>query len=175
MTAHPDIRSIRDRLQAITPGDWTWEEEPEKQQATLYAGRDMMHHGLNLLGRMAPDWNGVANLDFITHAPRDIDALLAYVTTLMAAIQKHQAATLGHSSCWENDVELWQTLDPTATYPHEATPKREEFLRACDAYYNGRCPHESIQPEAPTDPLHPGSPSADLGGDRPGEHPGPNS
>lgn len=54
-----------------TQGTWSWEDGP----ATVYAGRvdkvgefagsPMYGHGLNLFGRLEPDWNGKNNLDFV--------------------------------------------------------------------------------------------------------------
>jgi hypothetical protein len=64
--------------EAATPGPWAWEDDP----ATLYSGRDGWSHGLNLLGRMQPDMNGNANLDFIAAAR---DALPHWIARALAA------------------------------------------------------------------------------------------
>ena len=56
---------------------------------------------------------------------------------LRDAIERHRLATHGHGSCWENDLELWRTIDPGVEYPHTHVPPREEFMHACEVYYAG--------------------------------------
>lgn len=68
--------------EAATEAPWAWEADP----VTLYSGRTGEWHGLNLLGRMEPDRNGKANLDFIANAR---EALPAYIR--LAAHYKAEA------------------------------------------------------------------------------------
>lgn len=56
---------------------------------------------------------------------------------LQNAIQKHHEDTYGHGMCWENDVELWKSIDINV-YPHDSLPPEEEFLCKCKEYYNSR-------------------------------------
>lgn len=67
-----ELAAIRARAEAATQGPWEWEgivgDTTGFHRPTLYAERDKNLHGLNLLGRMDPDWNGENNLNFIAHA-----------------------------------------------------------------------------------------------------------
>lgn len=72
-----------------TQGEWSWEDGP----ATLYAGRGE-GHGLNLLGRMEPDSNGKANLDFVCAFANDARALLAELRRLTEMVN-HMARNYG--------------------------------------------------------------------------------
>ncbi len=60
-----DLKKLIPELKALvdnsTFGQWTWEPDPP----TVYAGRSFNRHGLNLFGRLDPDSNTPANLDFI--------------------------------------------------------------------------------------------------------------
>lgn len=52
-------------------------------------------------------------------------------------IRDHYQATHGHEQCHENDEALWSIIglgDPTTL------PPKAEFMRKCEAYYEGRCP-----------------------------------
>ena len=69
--------AIAARCDRATGGEWTWEDGP----ATVYAGRGVNMHGLNLFGRLDPDWNGPANLDFVCAARADVPDLLAALDT----------------------------------------------------------------------------------------------
>lgn len=57
---------------------------------------------------------------------------------LVSGIKAHRELTRGHGSGWENDLDLWRLVEPDATYPDDLPP-REEFLRRCAAYWEGRC------------------------------------
>jgi hypothetical protein len=68
-----EVEKLRALANNATGGDWSWEDGP----ATIYAGRTNETHGLNLLGRLYPDWNGKHNLDYICAAsPKNISALI---------------------------------------------------------------------------------------------------
>ena len=89
--AQPErLQEIQGRAEKATAGPWIWEDDGNAltygscQRATLYAG-DRQMHGLNLLGRLEPDWNGFNNLQFIAHAREDVSWLLAQVATLTAS------------------------------------------------------------------------------------------
>jgi len=86
------LTDLREKSKLATGGTWTWEDDPP----TLYAGRgqyadhnlgcEIGFHGLNLLGRLEPDWNGKNNLNFITAASPDVIlALLDYIDKLANA------------------------------------------------------------------------------------------
>ena len=80
----PDVRTkegretLRRLDDASTQSPWSWEAGPP----TLYAGRYGMMHGLNLLGRLEPDVNGKANLDFIVAAHDCMATLLDEIERL---------------------------------------------------------------------------------------------
>ncbi len=63
--------------------------------------------------------------------------LFARVAQLEFAIRHHHAQTTGHSSCWENDVELWKVVG-IDEYPHGSTPPWPEFMANCVTYCEGR-------------------------------------
>lgn len=50
------------------------------------------------------------------------------------AIKKHSQQK-GMDACWENDLELWKTIDKSVQFPHESVPGREAFLEGCRQYY----------------------------------------
>lgn len=82
-----ELKQIEERATRATAGKWTWEDEPimstyRCRVATVYSGRDGGMHGMNLFGRIEPDWNGTANLDFICHARADVPALIAEIRRL---------------------------------------------------------------------------------------------
>jgi hypothetical protein len=56
---------------------------------------------------------------------------------LREAIRDHQKKS-GNALCWENDLELWRTVDSTAIYNHFSVPGREEFLANCQKYHESR-------------------------------------
>lgn len=67
LTEDRDLQDDLALAEAATSGPWTWEDDPP----TLYAGRRGGidgRAGLNLLGRLSPDGNTPANLDFIAAA-----------------------------------------------------------------------------------------------------------
>lgn len=83
--ADPDpIAELRRLLEKATPGPWSWEGDPP----TLYAGRDGMHHGANLLGRLEPDADTPANLNLIVAVRDALPALL----DIADAAQRHMNA-----------------------------------------------------------------------------------
>lgn len=71
------LAGIEARNAARTPGVWTWEDDSclDPGMVTVYAGRTDEFHGLNLFGRLYPDRNGKANLDFVAASSEDVPAL----------------------------------------------------------------------------------------------------
>lgn len=59
------------------------------------------------------------------------------VEILVAAIKRHQEQS-GNGLCWENDLELWRVIDPSAQYDHTKVPGRSEFLSNCEKYHESR-------------------------------------
>lgn len=60
---------------------------------------------------------------------------------VVAAVQKW-ARDRGHDRCWLSDHELVAAVCPTEGDHMHALPPREEFLRECSKYHDGRagCP-----------------------------------
>ena len=56
---------------------------------------------------------------------------------LRGAIMLHRGRTRGHGSCWENDLELWEVIDPGTVYPHGEVPPWCEFMKKCAEYRAG--------------------------------------
>lgn len=87
-----NIENLKTIANKATQGNWTWEDD-ENNVATVYSGRDNTPfkgtHGLNLFGRLDPDWNGKNNLDFITtFNPQFISTLLKRLEELEKNEQK---------------------------------------------------------------------------------------
>lgn len=86
------LDELRTLHASATAGIWSWEENPP----TLYAGREgdfgeiagfpVQRHGLNLLGRLDPDRNTPANLDWIAASKNSFSALAARIEKLEAEI-----------------------------------------------------------------------------------------
>lgn len=91
------LRAIAEREQRATKGPWSWEDDGNEATygktlaATLYADRNRMMHGLNLLGRLSPDANGFDNLQFIAAARSDVPYLLSLVSRQAQEIQDLRA------------------------------------------------------------------------------------
>lgn len=66
------------------------------------------------------------------------ETLVEEIIRLREAIKTHQAASVGHGMCWENDQTLWRAVDENAKFPHETVPGREEFLGQCARYHASR-------------------------------------
>lgn len=66
------------------------------------------------------------------------ETLIDEIIRLREAIKTHQAASVGHGMCWENDQTLWQAIDENAKFPHETVPGKEEFLGQCARYHESR-------------------------------------
>lgn len=85
-----DLKKLIPELKALvdnsTFGEWTWEPGPP----TLYAGRTSKWHGLNLLGRLDPDSNTPANLDFICGIRNAAPELISRLEQLEKAIEALQ-------------------------------------------------------------------------------------
>lgn len=71
-------RELAALINTATHGPWTWEAETHLpgNLCTIYAGRSDMGHGLNLFGRVSPDWNGSNNLNSVCAARNEGPALL---------------------------------------------------------------------------------------------------
>lgn len=61
-----------------------------------------------------------------------LDEATALAEKLTKAIEKHRTAT-GHEMCWENDVELWKSLNDGVELDH-TPPSWCEFMTKCAAY-----------------------------------------
>jgi hypothetical protein len=88
-----DIEELKKINSSMTGGQWSAEWDQQLHPVcTIYAGADQQHHGLNLFGRMNPDWNGKANVagvcylrNNLTDIVAEIEALRAQVTVLKGA------------------------------------------------------------------------------------------
>lgn len=76
-----DLSELKQLEKKATPGPWSWEEE-EGGRATVYSCRMDGMHGMNLFGRLEPDWNGNTNLGFLCEMRNAAPALLARLEEL---------------------------------------------------------------------------------------------
>lgn len=86
-----------------SPPPWTWEDDPP----TLYSGREDNYHGLNLLGRLAPDTNGKANLDFTCAAREGWPATIQALRKLRSRLPNHAGQGEGQAEAWS---AVWKAL-----------------------------------------------------------------
>lgn len=125
-----DITNTRDAAAdlavcaAATPGPWTWEDGP----ATVYSGRTDGYHGLNLLGRLDPDWNGYNNLDFIAMAR----------AALPHWIERAEKA--------ERECQEWLRLARVLNDSRDDDEKYKQALHAIDEMRLGNGLHEAPEP-----------------------------
>lgn len=67
---------------------------------------------------------------------REAEDASAEAQRLRDAIHVHFTATVGHSMCWENDVELWRSVG--ITQAHGEPPPWPEFMEQCVRYRKSR-------------------------------------
>jgi hypothetical protein len=118
--------------------------------ATVQAAATLANEGYSLYGfvlRRDGDECAIAAQHGIRHLTFDqlhelihesaIDSLRFAVVQkrlfkLEAAIRKHRKQTM-HEMCWENDEELWTTIEDTEQIDHTPPPWCE-FMQKCAAY-----------------------------------------
>jgi hypothetical protein len=87
-----DLDPIKDRLSAATPGTWHPVEFPAAKYVGVTAehwdGCDMGYHVCSTEDCDPED--AVPNATFIAHAKADVEALVAEVERLRAAVERHR-------------------------------------------------------------------------------------
>jgi len=102
-----DLKRIKNRLAAATPGPW-------EREFTEHIAEDMSldaSYTSFIIGKgvSVGEMDMPADCELVAHAPQDLAALVAEVEQLRDAIARHKRRVVIDPQPW--DLDLWEVLD----------------------------------------------------------------
>ena len=113
MSAADRLAAIRARLDAATPGPWSYTLGTPTMGGTTWSLRVAGKPGIR--AGVVEYQHGDANAEFITHARTDIPALLAAVEAALALHQPREEAVLDDPECLREECDHDGECPPTGS------------------------------------------------------------